>query len=67
MKKKLRLAVLMAMVMTMLVPLNAAAQTTFEDETFKYQTIEGRNDCVKVVGLKSVPTNLLTIEIPNTV
>lgn len=71
MKKKLRLAVLMAMVMTMLVPLNAAVNDTLVIDSLKYEvTSEGgeSGNCVKVVGLKSVPNNTtIELTIPETV
>lgn len=68
MKRKCKLAVLMAMVMMMFVPLNAAAQTTFEVENLKYEIIEGISEnCVKVAGRETDPSTLIEITIPETV
>lgn len=68
MKRKCKLAVLMAIAMMMFVPLNAAAQTTFEVENLKYEIIEGISDnCVKVVGRETDPLTTIEITIPETV
>lgn len=68
MKRKCKLAVLMAMVMMMFVPLNTAAQTTFEVENLKYEIIEGISEnCVKVVGRETDPLTTIEITIPATV
>ncbi|MGM9759770.1 MAG: hypothetical protein ACI30I_06600 [Parabacteroides sp.] len=48
MKRKCKLAVLMAMVMTMLVPLKVAAQTTFTHDILQHEIIEGMSEnCVR--------------------
>lgn len=68
MKRKCKLAVLMAIAMMMFVPLNAAAQTTFEVENLKYEIIEGISDnCVKVVGRETDPLTTIEITIPEIV
>ena len=68
MKRKCKLAVLMAMVMMMFVPLNAAVNDIFVYNELKYEvTSEGSDNCVKVVGRETDPLTTIEITIPETV
>ena len=68
MKRKSKLAVLMAMVMMMFVPLNAAVNDIFVYNELKYEvTSEGSDNCVKVIGRDTDPSTTLEITIPATV
>lgn len=68
MKRKSKLAVLMAMVMMMFVPLNAAVNDIFVYNELKYEvTSEGSDNCVKVIGRDTDPSTTIEITIPATV
>ena len=68
MKKKSKLAVLMAMVMMMFVPLNAAVNDIFVYNELKYEVkSEGSDNCVKIIGRDTDPSTTIEITIPATV
>ena len=62
--RRLRFTVLMAIVMMMLVPLKAAAQTTFTSGDFTYEVLSADD---MTVGVKSYNGNGGNVAIPQTV